>query len=579
MSVLLQYVEAYEVKPKAPSFVLFPAIRCDACRIILGSSEARVPASLARACTNQILAELFLHAGVSSHHHLNPLYACTPSASTISSMSAPAASRKRHSSSAITNTSSSHASEHARKRVKTTDHNHSTSPTNFKSNRRNQSPQEAQNGKIIRAQLTKGAKDTSNTNVDESRAVVVAPTSEADETNTKKIIMISSDEESSGGISGESDGEEEIVEDEQGEKEAQATTGTVKNTSQLQTLRSSDAAVTNGVNGKHPTPEGENSHERSDADEGDDQAMEDTEDAAGEPSFGELLRAHEPDEVDVDAAFDSSGSPPHQLARNSDTKPLSIPSATSLTTVLTQALRTNDNELLESCFRINDGDSIRTTIDRLQSNLVSKLLQRIAERLYKRPGRAGNLMIWVQWSIVAHGGYLASQPEIVKQLASLNRVLRERAASLQPLLALKGKLDMLNAQLELRRSKEAAAREAAMSEDEEEPVIYVEGEDEEESEAEERTSKKKPALPLQLSHRKSEIEDIGSEESEEEDGGMVNGFTEDDDDEEGSVGDENILDDEAEETDADTSDNLENAEIDEGEDEDNSSSSGEEEAP
>src|SRR5436305_8171617 len=101
--------------------------------------------------------------------------------------------------------------------------------------------------------------------------------------------------------------------------------------------------------------------------------------------------------------------------------------------------------------------------------------------MHKRPGRAGSLMVWVQWTLVAHGGYLATQPDLMKKLTTLKRVIDDRARGLQPLLSLKGKLDMLEAQMQLRRSMQSSGM-GPDEEDDEEGVIYVEGQEDEGSE-------------------------------------------------------------------------------------------------
>ncbi|KAF1924730.1 NUC189-domain-containing protein [Didymella exigua CBS 183.55] len=232
----------------------------------------------------------------------------------------------------------------------------------------------------------------------------------------------------------------------------------------------------------------EESHYSSSDDEKDDAAPAvngEGDDEVADPeelSFGDRLRAQEPEPVtesrivDVESTFGAND--PRALAATSTNRPLSAPSASSLGTVLTQALRTNDQELLESCLRVIDIDTIYATVERLPSPLVGNLLQKLAERLHKKPGRAGVLMVWVQWSLAAHGGYLASQPQLVRQLATLNKVLKERASGLQPLLSLKGRLDMLQAQLELRRRNQ----KKAAGDDEDEAVIYVEDEGSEDSE-------------------------------------------------------------------------------------------------
>ncbi|KAI4094280.1 MAG: hypothetical protein LQ344_002359 [Seirophora lacunosa] len=200
---------------------------------------------------------------------------------------------------------------------------------------------------------------------------------------------------------------------------------------------------------------------------------------ANEPTFGEMIKANAPRPVDVQAAY-----PPPEvqaLAPTSDRLP-QLPSGMSLGTVLTQSLRTNDVSLLETCLHVRDVDIVRVTIERLDSSLAPILIQKLAERFHSRPGRAGSLLIWIQWTVVAHGGYLASQPGAMKTLASLHQVITERARSLPLLLSLKGKLDMLEAQMHLRASIQVRSKaQSKVEEDDEEGIIYVEGQEEDDS--------------------------------------------------------------------------------------------------
>lgn len=274
-----------------------------------------------------------------------------------------------------------------------------------------------------------------------------------------------------------------------------------------------------------------------------------------ELSFGDRLRAQDPDPVresrvvDVESAFNGPADESTALTTAGGSRPLAAPNAQSLGTVLTQALRTNDTELLESCLRVIDVDTIYATVERLPSPLVGNLLQKLAERLHKKPGRARMLMVWVQWSLAAHGGYLASQPQLVKQLATLNKVLKERASGLQPLLSLKGRLDMLQAQLELRRRNQ---RKAA-NDDEDEAVIYVEGEDDYVSSVE-GDDESDGAVKAQGSHKRLR-EDLDDDDESSIDE-MPTTMEVDEDSEEGSEDSDDLIDDEAEETDDDVGDDL-----------------------
>ncbi len=245
---------------------------------------------------------------------------------------------------------------------------------------------------------------------------------------------------------------------------------------------------------------------------------------ADEPSFGELLRVNAPEPVDVSAAFPA---PKEQALAPIGERLSNIPSGMSLGTVLTQSLRTNDLNLLETCFYVRDLPAVRATIERLDSSLATILLQKLAERLHGRPGRAGSLMVWIQWTLIAHGGYLASQPELMKKLASLYRVVKERANSLQSLLSLKGKLDMLEAQMNLRKSMQARSRSLnAPDEEQEEGVIYVEGQ--------EQSSSKAGAVGFGSENFSKAYEDDDSDELESDgaDGEVDDEEEEEDDDEE-----------------------------------------------
>ncbi|POS86126.1 hypothetical protein EPUL_001367, partial [Erysiphe pulchra] len=198
-----------------------------------------------------------------------------------------------------------------------------------------------------------------------------------------------------------------------------------------------------------------------------------TADSPLELTFGDLARANFPEVIDVASAFDTVGS----LVKSNPVVSIQPPPGASLGSVLSQALRTNDTALLETCFHTSDISTIRATIQRLESCLASKLLQKLAERLYKRPGIAGKLMVWVQWTLIAHGGYLAAQKGLVQSLSELTRVMDERSQGLKSVLLLKGKLDMIEAQIEMRRNVHSYRRQIDEEEEDDDSIIYVEGQE------------------------------------------------------------------------------------------------------
>ncbi|EPE07918.1 small nucleolar ribonucleoprotein complex component [Ophiostoma piceae UAMH 11346] len=179
-------------------------------------------------------------------------------------------------------------------------------------------------------------------------------------------------------------------------------------------------------------------------------------DADAEPTFGDLVREH--GTVDVAAALgllnpaDGNAS----AVVKGSAAGAAAPNLASLGQLLNAALRSGDDANLELCFTTTsstDSSWVRNTIQRLDPSLAGTLLQKLAARIHRRPGRAHTLIGWVQWTLITHGGaLLTNQPGVTtRALQELHRVLEERARGLNSLLLLKGKLDMLEAQMQLRR--------------------------------------------------------------------------------------------------------------------------------
>jgi U3 small nucleolar RNA-associated protein 5 len=320
----------------------------------------------------------------------------------------------------------------------------------------------------LNAHLSNASHGNSNAHrIDDTKAIIskslghgVIPTPHVDK---PPVIDISSDSSSNDDSDGDSGDEEEIEE-------------TLVNRVNGNSHNNDDLSPTSfkADNNK------ENKHDSTAQDMDEDQ----------EPSFGDLLATATSGPIVVESALQPTGATtststtsalaPH-LHQSNHTHSLITPSSTTLSTVLSQALHTNDSSLLESCLQLNDLAAVRGTITRLPSPLAEALLSALAARLHARPGRANNLIVWLQWTLVAHGGYLAGRRGLVARLGALQRVVRERANGLAPLLALKGKLDMLSAQMELRRLAGYGDEEDS----EEGVVVYVEDEEDTKGEANE----------------------------------------------------------------------------------------------
>ncbi|KAK5658659.1 hypothetical protein OQA88_2055 [Cercophora sp. LCS_1] len=210
-----------------------------------------------------------------------------------------------------------------------------------------------------------------------------------------------------------------------------------------------------------------------------DQEPEEQGDASdNEPTLGELMRNTAI--VDVASSLAAQATPARIGSRS---QPLATVNSTSLGTVLNQALKSDDRDLLESCLQVTDVKIIQATINRLDSSLAVSLLSKLADRMHRRPGRAFGLMKWMQWTMIAHGGTLVNEPGLTKKLGNLQSVLEERGRALPKLLALQGKLDMLNSQIQFRKAIKKLDAEGSGDEDDDDVdvpgVVYVEGEEDE----------------------------------------------------------------------------------------------------
>ena len=374
------------------------------------------------------------------------------------------------------------------------------------------------------AASTNGVKDSSKSHVDDSKAVV---------SNGAVVLDSSSDEEK---VKESPSNEEESADS---ESESEADNGGEQNEAAYSDEEMEDLQPTR-------------------ASAADEAAMEEQEEAA-EPSFGEMIASRQANEITIADAFE----PEHAGFSINSGGALSIPTGMSLGTVLTQALRTNDRSLLEACLHTTDSNVVRNTIQRLDSSLAGTLFSKLAERMASRHGRYGHLQDWVQQLCVAHGAAFTAQPNARKHLKVLFNVLDQRAKSLSHLLLLKGKLDMLDGQLQFRKQLAAQRAQNAVTSKGAPGMIYIEGEadnwDSEDSEAAGGNSNKR-TKSNKASHR--DLDDlIESEGSDDEGMPLANGVSasdSEDDEEESDIEKRagGLVDDEAEEGDLSEGDDV-----------------------
>eukprot|EP00887_Chlorella_sp_A99_P001574 scaffold8.g1574.t1 len=184
-----------------------------------------------------------------------------------------------------------------------------------------------------------------------------------------------------------------------------------------------------GVSSKRPAADGE------DEDAMAFDAAED--DEAEEPTLGERVRALE---AGATPPATRSEQEQQQQQRGWQGAPVK---ADSLSVLLTQALRTRDDALLDKCMSVGHEATISNTVQRLLPADAGLLVKAVLVRLQSAPGRGEQLAAWVRTVLLHHTGYLVGLQGMQASLNYLYQLIEARLAAFQPLLALSGRLDVL----------------------------------------------------------------------------------------------------------------------------------------
>lgn len=127
--------------------------------------------------------------------------------------------------------------------------------------------------------------------------------------------------------------------------------------------------------------------------------------------------------------------------------PREKPDASSLASVLEQALQSKDNAMLEYCLRTRDPKVVGNTIKRVASVKVLELLEILVLKFEKSPGRCARLCPWLRSILLHHTAYLIAQPDLVQNLSSLYQILENRLKVHDQLQKLAGRLSLVIGQI------------------------------------------------------------------------------------------------------------------------------------
>lgn len=165
----------------------------------------------------------------------------------------------------------------------------------------------------------------------------------------------------------------------------------------------------------------------------------------------------------------------------------------TLTTNISQALRNNDTSMFDQIISSTyDENIVRTTVSQLEQNFVLKMLDKLAELVYKNKfknttdfpelrlrlgSRTVSLTAWIRYVLIYHGTYLIgaanSNSDLRRRLGLLGMSLERRANNINRLLELKGRLGMVTMKVAVTKEFEKLDTNAETELDEED-VEYIE---------------------------------------------------------------------------------------------------------
>ncbi|TDH68070.1 hypothetical protein CCR75_007468 [Bremia lactucae] len=175
-------------------------------------------------------------------------------------------------------------------------------------------------------------------------------------------------------------------------------------------------------------------------------------------------------EGDVSAALHRA----EQETKTHDEETRNKPDASSLASVLEQALQARDNSLLEYCLRTRDTKVVTKTVARVSASRVLALLNVIVLKLERSPNRFARLCPWLRAVLLHHTAYLMAQPDLVPSLSSLYQLLETRLQVHGPMQKLSGRLSLVLGQIHV--SKEDSHEQEI--EESRAAVVYHEENDE-----------------------------------------------------------------------------------------------------
>eukprot|EP00833_Pecoramyces_ruminatium_P005877 jgi/Orpsp1_1/1179909/evm.model.c7180000071300.1 len=142
--------------------------------------------------------------------------------------------------------------------------------------------------------------------------------------------------------------------------------------------------------------------------------------------------------------------------------------------ILQKSLVTNDREIFDQCMEIKNKKIIIGIVKKLLKTEVISLTKKLITSIEREPTR-GNAPEWLRITLLIHAPILLKSKDVVFRLDDLYNKINNGNGTIGKILQLSGRLDMMNVQLNSRKSdsfdeeeEEDEESESSESEDEDE---------------------------------------------------------------------------------------------------------------
>jgi len=117
-------------------------------------------------------------------------------------------------------------------------------------------------------------------------------------------------------------------------------------------------------------------------------------------------------------------------------------------TVLLQALKTNDNTLMDSVLNNTNEEIIRKTIEKLPQSAVLPFLSYVVRKYFSD----SKVVPWVRLVLISHTPYLITVPDLPEKISQLYSLIESQLNAFGDFVRLQGRLNLLMAQINPKES-------------------------------------------------------------------------------------------------------------------------------